>query len=154
MPKPPSFRIAKRSDLPWAFDALRAMAKEGERLSRFSLTNESLEKALFHDHTAEVLIAEINGKQAALALFSITRRHFDIFPKPGLYLHDIYILPNFRRQGLASHMVNELRNIAKTRELGRIDLVVKKTNNAGVAFWTSIKGLQEVDHVRYMRINL
>src|SRR5260370_14128482 len=102
MPKPPSFRFATRSDLPWAFDALRSMAKEGERLSRFNLTNERLEKALFYDKTAEVLIAEIDGKQAAIALFSITRRHFDIFPKPGLYLHDIYILPNFRRRGLAS----------------------------------------------------
>lgn len=150
----PEFRFAMDDDLDWIFSSLQYMVEEGGLSSRFSLTKSSLKRALFHDNLAEVLITIVDQKLAGLALFSITQRNFELFSKPGLYLHEIYIEPTFRRQGLATGIKNELKTIALKRGLGRIDFVVLKKNALGLGLWASAKDAREVDYMKYMRIDL
>ena len=150
-----SHRLATSNDLDFIYQSLKDYVKEGGVAHRFKHTQDSLKAALFSQHPiAEVLIAEQNGQPVGFALFSNTQRNFPLFNGPGLYLHDFYVLPDYRHQGIGTEFFNQIRNIAKERKCDRLDWVVLKDNDAGKEFYKTIPDAQEVDYIHYMRVKL
>lgn len=98
------------------------------------------------------MIAEINDTPVGLVVFSETNRNFNLFPKPGMYIHDIYVLPGYRKRGIASSIISKLKEISKERDYCRIDWVVLKDNNLGKEFFASVNSSLHVDYVENMRI--
>lgn len=145
---------AKVSDLDFIYQSLRDMAKEEGVLDRFSQTKHSLEKFIFHNQTAEVMIAYQDTIPVGLVMFSVTHRNFNLFEKSGIYVHDLYVVPSFRHHGIATNLLSYLRKLAKERNLGRIDLVVFKDNLPAIKFYQTLHDMQEVDYIKYMRIKI
>lgn len=123
-------------------------------MHRFSQTPQSLEKCIFHDQQAETLVACQDSQPLGLVMFSMTHRNFTLFQKPGMYLHDLYVLPAFRRQGVARKLIDYLKALAKERQFGRINFVVLKDNTPALHLYQSFPDIKEVDYVQTMRINL
>ncbi len=82
---------------------------------------------------AEAIIAHVEGHPAGFALFFHTYSTF--LTKPGLYLEDIFVLPGYRRLGVATNLFKHLAQLAVNRNCGRLEWTVLDWNETAIAFY-------------------
>jgi GNAT superfamily N-acetyltransferase len=86
---------------------------------------------------AEALIAEgEGGKALGFALFFGTYSTF--LTRPGLYLEDLFVLPEARRRGIGTALVRSLGQLARERKLGRLEWAVLDWNASAIAFYEKL----------------
>lgn len=148
-------RFASKEDVDFIYKSLKEMAIEENMSERFSQTKESLRYILFSQNRfAEVLIAECDKLPSGLCLFHKTNRNFHLFKKPGIYVDDIYVHPDYRRMSIATSLENSIINVAKDRNCDRVDGVVIKNNVQGQQFCQSLSEVNVVDYIDYVRAKL
>ena len=135
----PGFSIAPAApaDVPEIVDMIRALA-EYERLAHLCVATEAdLVRHLFATPPRiEVLLGRENGRPACFALFF---HNFSTFlGKPGLYLEDLFVRPEFRRQGYGRAMLGELARLAVERGCGRFEWSVLDWNAPAIGFYQSL----------------
>lgn len=112
---------------------------EFEKLSHEVTTSESeLKRSLFGPNkTAEVLIAESSsGKALGFALFF---HNFSTFlGKKGLYLEDLFVIPEYRSQGIGMALLSRLAKIALERDCGRMEWSVLNWNQKAIDLYLSL----------------
>ncbi|HYL07763.1 MAG TPA: GNAT family N-acetyltransferase, partial [Candidatus Udaeobacter sp.] len=82
---------------------------------------------------AETLIAEVDGEPAGFALFF---HNFSTFlAQPGIYLEDLFVMPEHRSKGLGRALLERLAQIAVERGCGRLEWVVLDWNKDAIAFY-------------------
>src|SRR5688572_19098208 len=74
----------------------------------------------------EMLVAEVDGRVVAYAVFFGTYSTF--LARPGLFLEDLFVLPGFRRRGIARALLHRLRTLAEERRCGRLEWMVLDWN--------------------------
>ena len=106
---------ATREDVPDILRFIRGLA-EYEKLSHACVaTEEMLLATLFGDRpAAEVLIARLDGSPAGFALFFSSYSTFRA--KPGIYLEDLFVLPDHRGRGVGKALLVRLAQIAQERD--------------------------------------
>jgi GNAT superfamily N-acetyltransferase len=111
---------------------------EYEKLSHECLiTEEALRDSLFADKPhAETLLAFLNDKPIGFCLFF--HNYSTFLGKPGLYLEDLYIQPEFRNQGFGKKILARLAVIALERGCGRFEWSVLDWNEPSIAFYRKI----------------
>ena len=127
-------RAATVDDAAVIGELIRALA-EYERLSDAAVfTDEQLGAALFGERRyAEVLLAEHEGEVAGFALFF---HNFSTFlAKPGIYLEDLFVVPERRGLGLGRRLLAALAALAVERGCGRLEWSVLKWNTPAVGFY-------------------
>jgi GNAT superfamily N-acetyltransferase len=133
------FRIAAatRSDVPQVLAMIRALA-EYEQLSHLCVATETdLANHLFASPARiEVLLGKENGEAVCFALFF---HNFSTFlGKPGLYLEDLFVRPEFRRHGYGRAMLVRLAQLALERGCGRFEWSVLDWNEPAIRFYQSL----------------
>jgi GNAT superfamily N-acetyltransferase len=128
-PAAASFRIrpAERRDVPVVLALIRELA-EYERLSQEVVaTEDDIHRALFSSRpVAEAVIGDYQGQPVAFALFF---HNFSTFRgRPGLYLEDLYVKPEFRRRGFGRRLLIHLARLALDRGCGRMEWSVLDWN--------------------------
>ncbi len=121
-----------------AIHAMIGALAEFEKLAHLCVATEAdLTAALFGPRpAAEVLIALKNGEAAAFALFF---HNFSTFlGRPGLWLEDLYVRPEHRRQGCAQALLRALAEIARVRGCGRFEWAVLDWNAPAIDFYRSL----------------
>jgi GNAT superfamily N-acetyltransferase len=136
---PPMFEIrpAQPGDVA-AIHAMIGALAEFEKLAHLCVATEAhLAEALFGPRpSAEVLIACKDRTPAAFALFF---HNFSTFlGRPGLWLEDLFVLPEHRRQGCAQALLRTLAGIARERGCGRFEWAVLDWNAPAIAFYQSL----------------
>jgi ribosomal protein S18 acetylase RimI-like enzyme len=150
-----SCRNATQDDMDFIYNSLFDMAIEEKIQNRFHMNLSELYNRLFGENKlAEVIIAEITNALVGLVVFSETNRNFTLFDRPGMYVHDLYVLPSYRSKGVASYLGKKLKKIATERNYGRIDWVVLNDNKLGQDFFGRVPNAIKVDYIQYMRINI
>ena len=86
--------------------------------------------------SAQVLIAEWEGNIAGFALYFYNYSTF--LMKPGLYLEDLFVLPDFRRRGIATVLLQQLAQTAIDQGCGRFEWSVLDWNEPAIAFYQGI----------------
>jgi GNAT superfamily N-acetyltransferase len=132
-----SLRAATRADIPQILAFIRGLA-EYEKLAHEAVaTPDLLETHLFGERpSAEVVIAEANGVPAGFALFF---RSFSTFlGKPGLYLEDLFVLPQYRGLGLGRRLMVHLAQLAVARGYGRFEWSVLDWNEPAIRLYRSL----------------
>jgi len=122
-------RNADVEDVPLLLNFVKGIA-EFEHLSHMvSATEESLTKAFFGDRPyAEGLIAELGSEPVGFVVFF---HNFSTFVgKPGLYLEDIYVLPEHRGKGIGAALFKKCVQIARERDCGRMEWSALQWNPA------------------------
>jgi ribosomal protein S18 acetylase RimI-like enzyme len=147
-----SFRPACADDADYLFGALRDLAKEQGVAHRFALTLASLRDAFFVRRLADVILALEEEQPAGLISFSNTHWNFTLFSQPGLYIHDLYVQPPYRRRGIGKRLIEEVVRVAKERGCGRVDFVALRDNQAALAFYHCLPQVRETDHLKHFRI--
>jgi GNAT superfamily N-acetyltransferase len=113
---------------------IRALA-EYERLSDHVVATEAgLTRWLFGDRpAAEVVIAWAGDEPVGFALFF---HNFSTFlGRPGLYLEDLFVKPEWRGRGVGRRLLSHLAAIAMERGCGRFEWAVLDWNEPAIAFY-------------------
>ena len=97
-------------------------------------TESQLAEHLFGQRpVAEVVLAEADGQPVGFALFF---PNFSTFlGRPGLYLEDLYVSPEYRGRGVGRQLLQHLAQLAIGRGWGRMDWSVLDWNEPAVGFY-------------------
>ena len=106
--------------------------------------------SIFVEKAAEVVFAEEDGLVIGFALFF---HNFSTFVgRKGLYLEDLFIIPEKRGLGYGKAILKYLANIAVERNCGRMEWICLDWNAPSLAFYRSI-GAIPMDEWTVQRMN-
>jgi len=130
-------RPATPDDVPAIARLIRALAAY-ERLSdRVMFDEVKLREHLFGERRfAEVLLAEDEGVVAGFALYFHNYSTFQ--GKPGMYLEDLFVMPDHRGKGYGKSLLVALAKLALERGCGAVRWVVLKWNQPSINFYESL----------------
>ena len=141
-------REASEGDVPLILSLIRELA-EYEKLSREVVaTEDGLRHSLFGERRyAEVLIADHDGAPAGFALYF---HNFSTFlGKPGIYLEDLYVRPEFRGSGIGRQLLVKLAHLALERGCGRLEWSVLDWNEPSIGFYRQLGAVAMDDWTVY-----
>ncbi len=96
---------------------------------------------------AEALLVYLGDEPAGFALFF---HNFSTFlGRPGLYLEDLYMRPEFRGSGIGRALLVRLAQLAKERGCGRLEWWVLDWNEPSIGFYKSLGAVAMDDWTVY-----
>lgn len=145
--KESSIRSAKVTDIPIILEFIKGLAKYENLTEQVSATEELLKESLFERKIAEVIIEEYEGEPAGFALFF---HNFSTFlGKPGIYLEDLYVKPEFRGKGLGKNLLSYLAKLAIERNCGRLEWACLDWNEPSIKFYKGLGALPMQEWTSY-----
>jgi len=135
-----SFRLraAEPRDTPQIVRLITALAEYEKLTHQLQLTEGKLQTQLFGPRpAAEALVAEADG--GSLIGFALYFTSFSTFLcKPGLYLEDLFVVPEARGQGVGRALLTALARLALERDYGRVEWSVLDWNEPALRFYEAI----------------
>jgi GNAT superfamily N-acetyltransferase len=130
------FREARAEDLPEIAALIRELADYERAVESATATLDDLGRHLFGpDPAARVLLATPAGQSDTIAGFALYYRTFSTWVgRPGLWLEDLFVRPQYRRLGLGRELLNELRR----RSEDRLEWAVLDWNQPAIDFYRSL----------------
>ena len=127
-------RPAEAADVPVIAELIRGLARYEKLEDQVTMTEERLAESLFgQHHYAETLLAEVDGTAVAFALFF---HNFSTFlGQPGIYLEDLFVVPEHRGRGIGRILLKELARLALERGCGRLEWSVLDWNREAIGFY-------------------
>ncbi|WP_179069018.1 GNAT family N-acetyltransferase [Nostoc sp. C052] len=143
-------RFAEPADYSVLFKLIEGLA-EYEKLSHAVTGNAlALQEHLFGSRRyVEAILAESAGQAVGFALFF--HNYSTFLTKPGIYLEDLFVLPEYRRQGIGKALLTKVAQIAVERDCGRLEWSVLDWNESAQAFYRSM-GASILDDWRICRV--
>ncbi len=146
-----SFRFAKREDTALILQFIKDLAQYENMLDQVAADENTLEHWIFDEKKLEVVfVLDEEGKEAGFALFFYTFSTF--LGKPGLYIEDLYVKPEYRGRGYGKGLIKKLAAIAVDRGCARLDWMVLNWNQPSIAFYQSL-GAKPVDDWTVYRVS-
>ena len=129
-------RFAQPGDEKAILGFIRGLAEYENMSDDVVATEELLTEWIFEKQKAEVLIAEIDGTDAGFALFF---HNFSTFlGRAGIYLEDLFVLPEYRGMGCGTALLRKLAQIALERGCGRLEWACLDWNKPSIDFYLSL----------------
>ncbi|MDR0624352.1 MAG: GNAT family N-acetyltransferase [Treponema sp.] len=128
-------RFAEKKDAPLLLQFIRALAEYEHLEDQVQAEEKNLKKYIFDDKRAEALICEYDGTPAGFALFFHTFSTF--VGRPGLYIEDLFVKPEFRGRGLGKLLLVFTAKVAAERNCGRLEWACLNWNEPSIAFYKS-----------------
>ena len=146
-----TLRFAEEKDISLILSLIKELAIYEKLLNNVTANEELLKENLFGKKKyAEVIIAEFNGQPAGQALFF---HNFSTFlGRPGIYLEDLYVKPEFRGKGIGKALLNKIVEVAKERKCARVEWVVLDWNKPAIDFYNKLGAKPMDDWITY-RLN-
>jgi GNAT superfamily N-acetyltransferase len=143
-------RRATVDDVPAITQLVRALARYERLESECTTTEDDLRTHLFGARPyAEVLLAEEGGRVVGFASFF---HNFSTFlGRPGLYLEDLYVLPNERGRGWGKALFAAVARVALERGCGRLEWQVLHWNEPAITFYRD-RGADIIEQWRTFRM--
>ncbi|AHG89099.1 GCN5-related N-acetyltransferase [Gemmatirosa kalamazoonensis] len=130
---------------------IRGLAEYERLLHECEATEEKIRASLFGPRPdAEVVIAEVDGEPAGFALFF--HNYSTFLAQRGLYLEDLFVLPDHRGRGVGHALLEHLARLAVARECGRLEWWVLDWNEPAIRFYRSI-GAVPMDQWTVQRVS-
>jgi len=141
MNKKTTIRYAVENDVPVIHKLIKELAEYEKLSDKVKASEEDLKSVLFgKDRFVEVLIAEYEEVEIGYAIFF---KNFSTFLcKPGIYLEDLYVKPEFRGKGIGKALLEEIISLAKERNYGRVEWSVLDWNTPAIDFYKKIGAKQ------------
>ncbi len=134
----PTFAIrrAEEKDVAKILFFINGIAEYEKMTDEVVVTEQALKEWLFEKKIAEVLFAVEDGEEVGFALFF---PNFSTFlGRGGLYLEDLYVMPEYRGKGHGKALFQRLAEIAVERNYGRIEWRCLNWNEPSVEFYYSL----------------
>jgi GNAT superfamily N-acetyltransferase len=130
--------FAQESDIPDTLKFIRELAIYEKLEHEMVATHEDLKQTLFGDKKfAEVIfLEEESGNRVGFALFF--HNYSTFLGKPGIYLEDLFVLPEARGKGYGKKLLSYLAKLAVERGCGRLEWWVLNWNKPAIDFYISL----------------
>ncbi|WP_426350056.1 GNAT family N-acetyltransferase [Alloiococcus sp. CFN-8] len=130
------FRYATEGDTEKILYFIKELAAYEKMSEEVVATEELLGEWIFEKKKAEVIFALENGKEIGFALFF---HNFSTFlGRAGIYLEDLFILPEYRGKGYGKATLKQLAKIAVERGCGRLEWWCLNWNKPSIDFYLSL----------------
>ena len=141
------FRFATEADASLIIEFISGLA-EYEKMTDEMIADEALIREwVFERKKAEVIFALENGKEVGFALFF---HNFSTFlGRAGIYLEDLFVLPEYRGRGHGKALIKELAHITVERGCGRLEWCCLDWNNPSIDFYLSLGARQMNEWTTY-----
>ena len=127
-------RAGELADVPLIAELIRGLARYEKLEHEVVMTEEKLTSSLFGDHRyAETIIAEDDGEPVGFALFF--HNYSTFLAQPGIYLEDLFVLPEKRGAGVGRLLLERLAQLAVERGCGRLEWAVLDWNVDAIRFY-------------------
>jgi GNAT superfamily N-acetyltransferase len=144
-------RPATVSDVPTLLELIRGLARYEKLAHEMVATEPALRQTLFGDRPyAEVLIAHLDDIAAGYALFF--HNYSTFLGKPGLYLEDLFVVPEHRGKGIGKALLAKVAQVARERNCGRLEWSVLDWNEPAIEFYKRL-GATVMPDWRICRVN-
>ena len=142
-----TIRHAEEKDAALLLDFIRRLADYEKRLHEVVATEEDIKSSIFERKIAEAIIAEHAGKPAGFAIFF---HNFSTFlGKPGIYIEDLFVNPEFRGKGLGKLIFSFIAKLAIQRNCGRVEWTVLTWNEPAINFYKKIGAVPKNEWMLY-----
>lgn len=132
----PSFRHAQRNDVPLILKFIKDLADYEGLLDEVVADEATLEEWIFNRKKAEVIFAMEGDTEVGFALFF---HNFSTFlGRAGIYLEDLYVMPEYRGKGYGKALLSKLAQIALERGCGRLEWWCLDSNTPSIDFYLSL----------------
>lgn len=107
-----------------------------------------LARTLFGEHPyAEALIAEHKSEPVGFALYFFSYSTW--LGRPGLYLEDLYVMPEHRKNGAGKALFTALARIAVDHGCGRFEWSVLDWNRPAIDFYEKMGAQAQSEWIKY-----
>ena len=131
-----TFRNAERRDTALILRFIKELADYEKMLDEVVADEATLEEWLFDKQKAEVIFAVVDGREIGFALFF---HNFSTFlGHAGIYLEDLYVMPEYRGKGYGKAILKKLASIAVERGCGRLEWWCLDWNKPSIDFYKSM----------------
>lgn len=142
-----NFRPAEEKDTGLILFFIRELAQYEKLSDEVIATEDTLREWIFDKKKAEVLFVLHEEKEVGFALFF---HNFSTFAgRAGIYLEDLYVMPEHRGKGYGKGLLVELARIAVERGCGRLEWVCLNWNKPSIDFYLSLGAVQMKDWMIY-----
>ena len=142
-----SFRNAEEKDCGKILFFIRELASYEKMSDEVVATEDLLREWLFEKRIAEVIFACEDGKEVGFALFF---HNFSTFlGRAGIYLEDLYVMPEYRGKGYGTALLKQLARIAEERGCGRLEWWCLNWNRQSIDFYLSLGAIPMKDWTVY-----
>ncbi len=132
-----SLRDATETDVPEVHRLVRGLAEYERMLDRVTATQADFARALFGQRPlGEAMLAEIDRRAVGVAVWYYTLSTFTA--RPGMYLEDIFVEPDFRGRGIGLAMFRRLAATARARNCWSMEWSVLNWNQPAIDFYHHI----------------
>ena len=127
-------RDGELADVPLIADLIRGLARYERLEDQVVMTEEKLTDSLFGERRyAETIIAEDDSEPVGFALFF--HNYSTFLAQPGVYLEDLFVVPERRGGGVGRALLERLAQIAVDRGCGRLEWAVLDWNEDAIGFY-------------------
>lgn len=131
------FRYAEEKDVELILKYIIELASYEKLEHEVVATPELLKKWIFQEKKAEVIFPVVDNQEIGFALFF---HNFSTFlGRAGVYLEDLYIVPEYRGKGYGKSLLKELARIAVDRGCGRLEWWCLDWNKPSIDFYLSLE---------------
>ena len=144
-----TIRYAEEKDVSIILSFITELAIYENMLDDVVATEELLHEWIFEKKKAEVILAVEDGKEVGFALFF---HNFSTFlGRAGIYLEDLFVLPEYRGRGYGKALLKKLAGIAVERGCGRLEWSCLDWNKPSIDIYLSL-GAQPMDEWTVYRL--
>lgn len=147
---PVTFRPAEEKDTALLLTFICALAEYEHMLDQVVATEAILKEWLFDRKVAEAFFALEGETEVGFALYF---HNFSTFlGRGGIYLEDLFVLPEHRGKGFGKAILRRLAQIARERGCGRLEWACLDWNKPSIDFYLSL-GAVPMDEWTVYRVN-
>jgi len=133
----PAVREARESDVERIRQLIIQLATYERAADQVKVTNDQLRSALFVGRPAVyALVAEADGEVVGFALYFLNFSTWE--GVHGIYLEDLFVLPEHRGSGLGKALLQSLATMAVTRGYARFEWWVLDWNKPSIDFYRAM----------------
>ena len=131
-----NIRLARPEEAGLVLEFIKKLAEYEKCAEEVVADEATIHHSLFVEHSAEVLFAEEEGVVIGFALFF---HNFSTFVgRKGLYLEDLFIVPEKRGKGYGRTLLKHLAQLAVERNCGRMEWICLDWNQSALKVYRSI----------------
>jgi GNAT superfamily N-acetyltransferase len=131
-----TIRAVTEDDVETLFGLILELAEYEKLSDAVTGDAENLRRSLFERRAAEALLVEAGGEAIGYAIFFTTFSTFEC--RAGLWLEDVYVRPERRRDGIGRTVMEHLAALALERDHVRLEWTALDWNEPALRFYEKL----------------
>lgn len=141
-------RAATAADAGILFNFIKDLAIYEKAEDEVLATEQTIKQTIFaNDSHVYALICELDGVAIGSAIYFFNYSTW--LAKSGLYLEDLYVMPEYRGKGAGVKLLKTMANIAKEKDCARFEWSCLDWNTPSREFYHSLGAVAQEEWVGY-----